>query len=331
MTPGNVDEHPRDDLRGSDSLRPEFTGYEKFHAYLELVRLPNVFTAVADVLMGFLFVRDEFGPRDGWGLGLLIVASSLLYMAGIVLNDVFDYAIDFRQRPERPLPSGRIARGTARRLGWTMLAGGVILAAAAALVVGQARTAVVGVLLAACVVLYDAWLKRTPLGPVAMGGCRMLNVLLGMSAAGFAWQAVHWLVAGAIGGYVAGVTWLARSEAGRSHRLHLAGATAVMMAAVALLASLPRWTAQVAELLQVDPTRWYLILGVLGILIGWRCLRAIADPVPATVQMAVRQSIFSLVILDAVACFAVRGTTAAIVVVLLLVPALILGQWLEST
>jgi len=45
----------------------------------------------------------------------------------------------------------------------------------------------------------------------------------------------------------------------------------------------------------------------------------------------VRQSIFSLVILDAVACFAVRGTTAAIVVVLLLVPALILGQWLEST
>ena len=33
------------------------------------------------------------------------------------------------------------------------------------------------------VVAYDGVLKNTPLGPVAMGSCRTLNVLLGMSAA----------------------------------------------------------------------------------------------------------------------------------------------------
>ena len=40
----------------------------------------------------------------------------LLYMAGMVLNDVYDFEVDARRRPERPLPSGRI---TARRaLAW---------------------------------------------------------------------------------------------------------------------------------------------------------------------------------------------------------------------
>ncbi len=315
----------------SDAWQPDDGPAEKFHAYLELVRLPNVFTAMADVLMGFLFVRKTFGPGDGWALGLLIAASSLLYMAGIALNDVFDYRIDLVERPERPLPSGRIGLPTARRLGWTMLAVGVSLAAVAALLVGQIRTAIVAGLLAGGIILYDAWLKRTPLGPLGMGACRMLNVLLGMSAAAYAWQAQHWAVAGAIGAYIAGVTWLARTEAGRSRRLHLAGATLVMLSGIGLLAMLPSLTDDVAPLLQSDPSRWYLVMAILAALIGWRCLRAIADPRPAMVKNAVRQSILSLVILDATACFAVRGTPGGVVVVLLLLPTMIIGQWLEST
>ena len=44
---------------------------------------------------------------------------------------------------------------------------------------GHLRPGVVAALLATAILLYDAWLKRTPLGPLAMGACRMLNVLLG--------------------------------------------------------------------------------------------------------------------------------------------------------
>ena len=33
-----------------------------------------------------------------------------LYAAGMVLNDAFDAELDARERPERPIPSGRISR-----------------------------------------------------------------------------------------------------------------------------------------------------------------------------------------------------------------------------
>ena len=96
-----------------------------FRSYLELMRLPNVFTAMADVAMGFLFVQPSDWQWDGWHdlwtLALLFAASSVLYMSGIVLNDVFDLEIDRRQRPERPLPSGRVSLWVARRLGWSLL------------------------------------------------------------------------------------------------------------------------------------------------------------------------------------------------------------------
>ena len=87
--------------------------------YLELMRLPNVFTSMADVAMGFLFVRELATAIDAWLLAVLLGASSLLYLAGVVLNDVFDLELDSRERPDRPLPSGRdfAERGPVVRLG----------------------------------------------------------------------------------------------------------------------------------------------------------------------------------------------------------------------
>ena len=78
--------------------------------YLQLLRLPNVFTAIADVLMGFLVTHAVIQPGEGWILALLATTSVLLYMAGMVLNDVFDADVDARERPWRPIPSGRVSR-----------------------------------------------------------------------------------------------------------------------------------------------------------------------------------------------------------------------------
>ena len=305
------------------------------HSYIELMRLPNVFTAMADVTMGFLFVQAvgwRWSPWwDSWTLALLLATSSLLYIAGVVLNDVFDLETDRLKRPERPLPSGRVSLGAARSIGWTLLILGVLTGAATGLFTGHLRPGIVAALLATCILLYDAWLKRTPLGPLAMGTCRMLNVLLGISVIDAPLHAEHWLVAGGIGVYVAGVTWFARREADRSSRLQLTLATLVMALGIALLAWFPSWSSRVIPQVQFDPQRWYLLTGVLGSLIVWRCFRAVIEPVPIRVRMAVAQCVLSIIMLDAVSCYAVRGVFWAVMILLLLIPAMFLGRWIETT
>lgn len=301
-------------------------------AYLELIRAPNLFTAMADVAMGFLFVHATGAPGRPWLLAPLLLASTLLYASGVVLNDVFDFATDSQLRPERPLPSGRIALPAARRLGWTLLLLGTATACLSAPLVGHFRPAVVAGLLAACILLYNAGLKRTPLGPLAMGACRMLNVLLGMSAATAAWQTPHWLVAAGIGIYVGGVTWFARTEATRSSRLRLAPATAVMLLGIALLfVAFPGPAGGPAPLPTEPPENWALLMLILAALIGWRCFRAVLDPSAPRVQATVKLCILWLVVLDAAVCYAVGAPAWAAMILLLLLPAMLLGRWIRLT
>jgi 4-hydroxybenzoate polyprenyltransferase len=301
--------------------------------YLELVRLPNLFTAMADVAMGLMFVQAISGLDDPWllRLALLMVASSMLYAGGVVLNDLWDLDVDRQQRPERPLPSGRISPQAASRLAWGLLLSGIVTACLVAFMVDHAKPAVVVCALTVCIVAYDTWLKRTPLGPLAMGACRMLNVLLGMSVLAGPWQTCHWLAAAAIGTYITGVTWFARSESGQSKRLTLTLATAVILAGIGLLAMLPSYTLDIGPLLQQQPENWYLLVGVLGAVIGWRCLRAVGDPTAPRVQMTVKHCILSLVMLDTVACFVVRDVIPATMILLLLIPAVYAGRWIKST
>ena len=310
----------------------------KVYGYLQLLRLPNLFTAMADVTMGFLFVRgfDTNGnfairPEDGWSWMLLALASASLYGGGVVLNDVFDYEQDLEERPSRPLPSRRVSRGTARWLGVNLLLLGVLVGWGVATRTGLLRPGVVASLLAGCIVLYDAWAKRTVLGPIVMGGCRMLNVLLGMSMLVGPWQPEHWTVALGIGTYIAGVTWLARTEARRSRRTHLAGATVVMLCGIGILASLPRWGQHLIANGEITPDRWYVLMGFLGVMIGWRGVWAVVEPRPIVVQTAVSQAILSLVMLDAAACFAMCGMEGAILVLLFLVPTAGFGRFVRST
>jgi hypothetical protein len=309
----------------------------KLLAYVQLMRLPNVFTALADVAMGYLFTHDpDEGAAALVGAIPLLLASALMYSAGIVLNDVFDVEIDREERPERPLPSGRVPVGRARWLGFEMLAFGVIAGASVSLWSHNWRPADVSVALAVLIVLYDGLLKKTPLGPLAMGGCRFLNVLLGMSAGAQPWLPVNYIVASGIGLYVVGVTWFARSEAEpESRRVHLFLAMLVMFAGMALLAYFPERLSQDPEIephqLLIDPGSWDWCWALLAILTGWRCLRCVFQPFSEFVQEAIRQCLVSLIIFDAAIVLAVRGPQWGIAVVLLIVPMTILGRWSYST
>jgi len=320
--------------REEETRQQRLTSESTLMAYLELLRLPNVFTAMADVAMGFLFVQAcswTIEPRDGWVLAALVVASSMLYGCGVVLNDVSDLEHDTRHRPGRPLPSGRVSLKAARWLGWQLLAIGVILGCVAGASGGNFRPGMAAALLAAAIVLYNMLAKQTPIGPVVMGLCRALNVLLGMSVLAAPLAAEHWLVAGGIGVYTAGVTWFARNEAGRPSRGQLAAATLIIVLGIVLLAQFPRYSERIVELLAQQPQRWILLMTILGLLIGWRCLRAAIDPHPQRIRAAVTHCIMSLVLLDAAACYAVRGLFWAVMILMLLVPAMVFGKWIDST
>ena len=155
-------------------------------------------------------------------------------------------------------------------------------------------------------------------------------MLLGMSVLGrFAPE--HFLIAGGIAIYIAGLTWMARSEARRSERLQIVAATAVMMAGVALLAWLPNWASHWTEANYVDPGRWRLVIGLLGAMIAWRCLYAAIEPVAGRVQVAVAHGIMSLVILDAAVCFTARGPVYAVAIVAAARADGLFGQCFRST
>ncbi len=317
-------------------------------AYLELIRAPNVFTAAADVCMGFFFVRG--GLALPGMLALLVGASCLLYMAGMVLNDVQDHALDLQERPHRPIPSGRISLPTARRCGYALLAGGVLLGWAAGFAFPEntwpAQCGIIATCLAVAIVLYDGGLKTTPAAPLAMGACRMLNVLLGMSGSPHSfggWELAgfdggQWLVAGGIGLYIAGVTWFARTEAKRSQMLPLAWGLSVMTGGIALLALFPL-VGDYAQKLHFNSAQfalapefvWMVLLALLSFTIFRRCLSAIYDPAPVRVQAAVKQSILSLIVLDGAITLAIAGPLNGFFVLLLLAPTIFLGRWIYST
>ena len=140
----------------------------KIRAYAALLRLPNVFTAVADPLAGWLLTGGA------WSAQLLPVlgTSACLYSSGIVFNDCFGYAADCRERPERPLPSGAVARGVA----WTLAVALMLAGLALAWLAGTA-TLQKAAILAALILVYNGVRKL----PGIMGACRAFNLLLGMT------------------------------------------------------------------------------------------------------------------------------------------------------
>jgi 4-hydroxybenzoate polyprenyltransferase len=209
---------------------------------------------------------------------------------------------------------------------------GMLAGCGTAILVGSFWPAAIAIVLTVMIIAYNG-LKQTIAGPAMMGGCRTLNVLLGMSAAGEAWGKANWIVAIGVGVYVGGITWFARREAESSDRSQLVGGLLVMIAGMALVWLFPTVSTQerLTYLLQFEPWYWTLAWLLLAVLISAPFVRALANPRPENVQRAVKSGILSIIVLDAVIAFAVSGPFAAIGILLLLVPAIVLGRWIYST
>jgi 4-hydroxybenzoate polyprenyltransferase len=297
-------------------------------AYLQLIRLPNVVTAAADSLAGWLLVTGSLAQPARW---LPLLASSmLLYASGTMLNDVFDFEIDRQERPGRPLPSGRASGRTAAWLGGLGLALGPCLA----LVSGSTTSGLLAAALAVTILCYDAGLKRTWLGPLVMGACRGLNLLLGTSHAAALGGPITWLAALAYGTFVAGITVASRSEAKGGGRTWLVAAIGIQLTAVLALAGVGFSGVRFPNALPdrpIVPLEGLFVLALVALAQGLAAARAIERSVPEHIQKYVKTGILSLVWLHVGVVAAVRGPELALPIAALWVPAFILGRWLYST
>ena len=259
-----------------------------WRAYLQLMRPANVVTAVADILAGgAVALATSGGAAPVGGLAWLMAAGACLYAGGVVLNDVFDHRLDAVERPERPIPSGSASRRGAATLGVALMLAGTGCAAA----VGPTSAA-----LAAAVALlataYDARAKHHALaGPLAMGLCRGLNLLLGVSLSASALTAWWPLMAIPVL-YIAAITAISRGEVHGGSRQVGWLANGLLLAVTAGLLALG--AAPAFGLAAALPFIAYF---------GWRVwppfVRAARRPQPALIRAAVKAGVLSLVCLDA--------------------------------
>ena len=266
----------------------------RLSAYLALLRPPNITTALADVLAGY----GVAGLGNAAALAWLLVATACLYGGGVVLNDFFDRRLDQLERPERPIPSGRVPAATAGSIGGLLLVAGV---AAAMLASGAAG--LIALAIAALAVIYDAWAKHHPvIGPVIMASCRGCNLLLGVAAQP-AMLATAWPIAMLPFTYIAGITALSRGEVHGGNRAVATLSLTLVTTVVAALLVLSLGTGPALG------TR-HSALGVravagiaLTLLLAWRVLpafwRAFQHLDPRNTRAAVRAGVLSLVLLDA--------------------------------
>jgi len=308
----------------------------KLHTWMQLMRIGNVFTAFANVLMGYLVVLSDAGiltlsAHDAWPLAGLLAATFCLHSSGMVLNDVFDIEQDKEQRSDRPVAAGVISLRVAARFGAGLMLAGILFASTAGM-----RGCLLGCAIAISILLYNGVLKKTPLAPLMMGLCRTLNVLLGMSyvvsdkATFCGFEKHHLLIAGGIGVFVAGLTWFARTEARLSNRWLLSFGVAVMALGFVCLSSFPTDLAE-SGCLQLKPDSTGLLFGVLAILILYRAVAAIFDPRPERVQVGVIHCLRSLIFLDACVVAIVSHSSMAVLTIALLLPMLTISKWIRAT
>lgn len=196
----------------------------RFHNWLSLARISNLSTVWTNLLVGSVLgwiiraLNDIKSPQPSFTQTLveawpLLPGVSLLYIAGMILNDLCDVKIDRDERPERPLPSGRIRTRTAMTV--TVI---LIVIGAGLIAWGGWLAAVLGLALLGSIIGYDLIHKRTVWAVLLMGLCRMWVYLLPV-----VWVAgpdtfsptlvIAWPVVLAMGLYTVLITVIARGEA----------------------------------------------------------------------------------------------------------------------
>jgi heme O synthase-like polyprenyltransferase len=175
---------------------------------LALGRISNLPTVWTNVLAGIVLAGGlANGNLPAPQVVAALVSLSLLYIAGMYLNDAFDRDFDRQHRPERPIPSGKVSAELVFGVGFALLAGGVALLALCGV-----QAAIAAAILAGVIVLYDAWHKGNPASPLLMGVCRLLAYVSAGLAVAPSLPEGLWVAALVSFCWLIGLTYVAKQE-----------------------------------------------------------------------------------------------------------------------
>lgn len=277
--------------------------------FLILSRPANLPTAVADIWAGAAIAQGL--PQvtgEITGLILLSLASIFLYASGVVLNDVFDASLDAIERPERPIPRGMVSRQAAFIYGLFLMSSGIL----SAFLQGP-QSGILALFLSFSILLYNGYAKHLSFfGPLAMGICRGINLLLGMSiVAGFE----NWEYGAVPVIYIFAVTLVSRGEVHGDHKNQL------------LLAGL-LYALAVSAVFYLNPVPWNslqsAVLGGLILVLGYSIYNAYRKNTAPAIKQAVVTGVLGIVVLDAGIAAGYAPWIVVLIILLLLPLAMIL-------
>ncbi|MEX2574310.1 MAG: UbiA-like protein EboC [Balneolaceae bacterium] len=294
-------------------------------AALELMRPANIVTALADILAGFfaaggilLFVGGSIQTAPA-GLIWLLASTAGLYGGGVVFNDVFDATLDADERPERAIPSGRISQSSAVILGVLLLGSGILFAFNVSVTSGYLAAAI-----ATAALVYNAKAKHSAFwGPLFMGFCRGLNLLLGISILP-AELAELWLLVFIPVTYIGAITLISQGEVKGGTRFsgYLSLAFIVLITVSLVLLSLdPSY--------QLYPSLPFT--GLFGLMVIPAFLHAALSRRPHVIKKAVKRGVLSLIILNSALAAGFAGFSMGILVLTLLPLSFLLSRAFSVT
>lgn len=292
---------------------------KKLIGFLRLTRPANIVTAISDILAGAAIAGYSGEATELSSVLLLTIATIGLYGGGVVFNDVFDAALDRVERPERPIPSGLITEKEGAFLGTTLL----VLGVAAALGVSLYPSATIAFAIAVAALVYDKWGKHHRIfGPLNMGLCRGLNLLLGMSLlpgalSHYGYFAVVPII------YIAAITMISRGEVhgGKSNTILFAAFLYLIVIASIFVVSI--------EHQRITSTLFFLV--GLAILIYPPLFKAFREPVGRNIGRAVKAGVLALIVMNASWAAAFGALYLALVIVLLLPVSILLAKLFAVT
>ncbi len=195
-------------------------------AWMEITRISNAPTVVSNVAAGLCLAT---GGIDVASLCILSMGILCIYAAGMILNDLCDEAVDRVERPERPIPSGRITRSAAQS------ATAILFTCGLAFLTPRMEAVMAGIALIGLIFVYNWRHKNNSVAPLVMGACRaMIYVVVAFSVADVIPPQTR-TMGGLLMIYIAAVTWLARDEANADAAPSKVAAVGVMWIPVLLV------------------------------------------------------------------------------------------------
>lgn len=182
----------------------------KLDVALRLGRVSNLPTVTTNVLAA-IALSNAHPPI--FAIVAICAGISLLYIAGMFLNDFFDRGIDALENPKRPIPAGEVSAAQVFAAGFALMAFGILAIAGVAFTVGAGWWPIASVLaLAGMIVFYDMHHKTNPVAPFVMGLCRVGAYTTAALSAGGALDETLLIGCGLLLAYLIGLSYIARHE-----------------------------------------------------------------------------------------------------------------------